>query len=100
MRRKEKDRLYERLENIEREMAEIEARQISLAIAVTKMAAPKTPIPDEPPDMTVIIGNGGWAFQNQKGRWYASGDEDGWTWADLNRLYSPLNAVYIPGEIN
>lgn len=57
-------------------------------------AAPKKEdlIPNEPPDMSVVIDKNGWAWQRQGHSWWAAGDEEycGHGWKDLIDKHGPL----------
>lgn len=57
-------------------------------------AAPKKDdlIPNEPPDMSVVVDRDGWAYQRQGHNWWGAGDETtyGLTWAQLIDKHGPL----------
>lgn len=55
------------------------------------------PIPDEPPDMSIVISREGWAYQKMGEFWWGTGEPEnsfGLTWEQLNKNCGPMNVVY------
>lgn len=90
MRRKERELLYRRLEAVEEQM-------IHLAISVGKINNTRE-VPEEPPPMSIVVDDYGYAYQREADAWWSPGDHHGYTWQQVCDICGDSMKIVYRGE--